>query len=208
MKDSVHTLIYAAVLGLVCSLCLTGAARFTEQYRKDNAKAEEMSNILKVLGVPFDPDAPSEELVGIFEDNVRREDREGLTTYVYRPAGRSREALAVAVQFAGPGLWGPIKGLLALEPDMKTIRGIAFYQQEETPGLGGEIDSQWFKDQFKGKLIYGAAGRPGIRIRTGGAVGPNEVDAITGATMTCRKVEAMINEAVELFAEERNESGR
>jgi len=71
-----------------------------------------------------------------------------------------------------------------------------------------DIDSQWFKDPFKGKLIYGAAGRPDIRIRIHEAAGPNEVDAVMGATMTCGKIEAMIKEAVGLLAEQWSESGR
>jgi Na+-transporting NADH:ubiquinone oxidoreductase subunit C len=109
----------------------------------------------------------------------------------------------VAVPFAGQGLWGPIKGFLALKPDLKTIHGVTFHEQEETPGLGGEIGADWFRDQFKGKSIEDAQGKRGIRIRRGGgATGPNEVDAITGATMTSERVEEMLNAAVARIAGE------
>ena len=208
MNDSLRTLVYAAVLGGVCASLLTGAARFTEPYKKSNARAEEMRNILGVLDVPHDPHASSRELVEVFEKNVRVEQRGELATYVYRSAGLPAAAQVVAVQFAGPGLWGPIKGLLSLDAEMKTIRGITFHEQEETPGLGGEIGAPWFRDQFKGKRIEDAAGRPRIRIRRDGAVGLNEVDAITGATMTCEKVEDMLNRAIEQIVEERTRHGR
>ncbi len=115
---------------------------------------------------------------------------------------------AMAVPFAGQGLWGPIRGFLALDPDMKTVRGITFYEQEETPGLGGEIASSWFREQFKGKSIASSEGKPGIHIRRGGgASGANEVDAITGATMTCNKLEAIINAVIGQIIEGRAKHG-
>lgn len=223
MKGSVHTLVYATVLGLVCALLLTGAARLTAPYRTSNAEAERIRNILSVLGVPYDPLASSEAVVEAFETNVRMEKRGELTTYVYVPPENegAAEAVAVAVAFSGRGLWGPIKGLLSLEPDMTTIRGISFYEQEETPGLGGEIATAclggdeghvpdcpaWFRHQFEGKIIQDATGKPGIRIVRGGASGANEVDAISGATMTSGRIEAMLNAIIRQIVEERDKNG-
>ncbi len=222
MKGSVGMLTYATVLGVVCALLLTGAARFTEPYRKNNAEAERVRNILGVLGVPFDPDGSSKEAVEIFERNVRVEERSELTTYVYAPPEGGGAVQAVAMAFAGRGLWGPIKGLLSLEPDMVTIHGITFYEQQETPGLGGEIAAAclgsakvhvencpaWFRHQFEGKTIEDVAGRPGIRIVSYGASGTNEVDAITGATMTSDKIEAMLNAVIKRILEQRDRNGR
>ncbi len=122
------------------------------------------------------------------------------TTYVYEVDGKVE---ATAMRFAGPGLWGPVKGFLALEEDMKTIRGMTIYEQEETPGLGGEIVEPWFRDQFVGKSIVDAAGVPGIIISTSGEPAANKVDGISGATMTCDKVQAMLNEAIKRIVEEK-----
>ena len=191
MKGSVYTLIYAAVLGSACALLLTGAAEFTEEARRANAEAEEALNILLALKVPLPDNVTSKQVVDIREQNVQGEER-----YVYSPPDANGTVLAVAIRFAGRGLWGPIKGFLALEPDMKTIRGITFYEQEETPGLGGEITTKEFRGQFEGKSIIGADGMPGIIIRVGGEDAPNKVDGISGATMTCDKVQAMLNEAI------------
>ncbi len=194
MKGSLHTFVYAAIMGVVCALLLTGVGRFTAPYREANEKAEKVGNILGVLGVSVEQGASAGELLALFKDKVQMQEAGSLTMYMYR--GDDDSLQAAAVPFFGPGLWGPVEGILSLNPDMRTIRGISFYKQEETPGLGGEIGSSWFQDQFQGKSIEGADGRLGMRVRVG-ASGPNEVDAITGATMTCDKVEAMLNSVIE-----------
>ena len=198
MKGSLYTINYAAVLGSVCALLLTAAASFTEPYKTANKEAEEILNILTALRVPLQPDISPGQLIEIFNANVRKESQGKQTIYVYSPPQAKGEPEAVAVRFSGPGLWGPIKGFLALEADMRTIRGITFYEQEETPGLGGEIVSDWFRNQFAGKSIVDESGKAGIIIRSSsGKAGQNQVDAITGATMTCDKVEAMLNTVIE-----------
>ena len=202
MKGSVYTLGYAAALGAVCALLLTGAASFTAPYREANAEAEEALNILLALKVPLPAEISSKQVVKMRDENVQEKKRGDITTYVYSPPEANGKVLAVAIRFSGPGLWGPIKGFLALEPDMRTIRGITFYEQEETPGLGGEIVKPKFRDDFVGKSIVDAAGKSGIIISSRGEPAPNKVDAITGATMTCDKVQAMLNEAINSIVKE------
>ncbi len=193
---------YAGVLGTVCSLLLTAAASFTKPYRQANAEAEKNRNILNVLQIQYPAKSPSQELVKIFEDSVTLEQKGALTMYRYVPPRDSGNKETVAVAFEGPGLWGPVKGFLALDKDMRTIRGITFYEQEETPGLGGEIAESWFQEQFVGKSIVDQAGHPGIIISSSEPEAPNKVDAISGATMTCDKVQAMLNEAIKRIVEE------
>ncbi len=203
MKNNVYTLFYAGVLGTVCSLLLTAVASFTALYQEDNAKAEKNRNILGVLQVQYPPGASSQELVKIFEDNVLLEQKGVLAMYRYVPPKDSDNKETVAVAFEGPGLWGPVKGFLALDKEMRTIRGVTFYEQEETPGLGGDIVTDKFRDQFVGKSIVDEAGNPGIIISSSEGEAPNKVDAISGATMTCDKVQAMLNEAIKIIVEEK-----
>ena len=201
-KGSCYTLVYAGVLGSVCALLLTAASSFTAPYRLANADAEMKRNILDVLAVRYPPGASSEQLLEIFTDRVKKEGPGELTLYRYSPPEGSEQVERLAVAFAGPGLWGPIKGFLALGSDMETIRGLTFYEQQETPGLGGEIASEWFRGRFEGKKIFDEAGNVGIIIKSGGPSAVNRVDAITGATMTCDKVEAILNEAARRIAKE------
>jgi len=192
MKGNLQTIVYAAVLGAVCASLLAGVDQFTGPYKRANAQAERMRNILEVLQVSFFEEGGPRELAEVFAANIREEKLGRLPLYV------SAAPKAKAVAFEGRGLWGPIRGFLALEPDMRIVRGITFYEQEETPGLGGQIASSWFRQQFKGKRITDAKGKSGIRIRKSGTVqAENEVDAITGATMTCKKLETILNETIE-----------
>lgn len=201
MKGSVYTIVYAAVLGTVCTLVLTFAASFTAPYKQANAEAEEVKNILLALNVSIPDKASSEEMVKIYKENVREEMRGGITTYVYTPSANNDGS--IAMRFAGPGLWGPIKGFLAMDPEITKIQGITFYEQEETPGLGGEIVKPSFRDKFVGLLIRDEAGKPGIIIKNGGEAAANKVDGISGATMTCDKVQEMLNEAIRSIVEEK-----
>ncbi len=208
MKDSLHTLLYATVLGLICATALTSVDRFTAERKQANAKAEEIRNILSVLGVRTHSGASSAELIEVFEENVHLEKRGELVTYTYRPSGPDSNVQTVAVAFGGAGLWGPIEGFLALDANMETIVAITFYKHEETPGLGGQIGSQAFRSQFEGKSIIGADGSPGIRIVRGTSTADNEVDAITGATMTCTKVQTMLNATIRRIVQERDKHAR
>ena len=203
MKGNFYTLVYAAVLGMVCALLLTAAATFTDPYKTANKEAEEILNILSALKVPLAEGVSSQQMVEIFNENVRDERGDG-TIYIYSSPEAGDKVEAIALRFAGPGLWGPIKGFLALEPDRKTIRGISFYEQEETPGLGGEIVSSSFREQFAGKSIMDADGKAGMIVKAGSSGLPNGVDAITGATMTCDKVQAMLNDVIKSIVEEQD----
>ena len=201
MKGSVYTIVYAAVLSTVCALVLTFAASFTAPYKQANAEAEEVKNVLLALNVSIPDKTSSEEMVKIYKNNVREETRGGITAYVYTPSANNNGA--IAIRFAGPGLWGPIKGFLAMDPKITKIQGITFYEQEETPGLGGEIVKPSFRDKFIGLLIRDKAGKPGIIIKNGGDAAANKVDGISGATMTCDKVQEMLNEAIKSIVEEK-----
>jgi Na+-transporting NADH:ubiquinone oxidoreductase subunit C len=208
VKDNVYTLCYAGVLGTVCALLLTAVASFTAPYKKANEDAQRNRNILNVLQVPYPEESSSQQLVKIFEEEVRLEQLGELKIYRYIPPRDSDNDETVAVGFEGPGLWGAVKGFLALDQDMKTIRAITFYEQEETPGLGGEIASSWFEEQFEGKSIVDADGTAGIIISSAGEPAANKVDAITGATMTCDKVQAMLNAVIKDIVEEKGNNGQ
>lgn len=199
--SAAYNVIYAVVLGTACAGILTAGSKLLGPYREANERADEIRDVLGILGVPFEPGASSADLIALFEKNVRREQRGRLT--LYRQVDAGGRVLAVAVPLAGRGLWGPIRGWLALEPDLKTIRGITFQAPDETPGFGGEIMKAPFRDQFRGKTIYGPDGRPTLRVTRGeGPTGPNEVHAVSGATLTSSKVHEILNDLVRQIAEE------
>ncbi len=57
----------------------------------------------------------------------------------------------------GYGLWSTLYGFLSLEPDGQTVQSINFYDQAETPGLGGEVVNPNWRALWKGKKVYAEA---------------------------------------------------
>jgi len=99
---------------------------------------------------------------------------------------------AVILPIQGMGLWGVLFGYLAVASDGETIDGITFYEHKETPGLGAEVDNPRWKALWPGRKIYDAEGRVAIRVKKGIAgpvdTDPNQVDGLSGATITSRGV--------------------
>jgi len=212
MRQNIYTMFFAVVLGLSCALLLTAVAQVTRPAQEKNKEAEEIRNVLSALKVPFESGSSPADLIAIFERDVEKQELgqdDPLILYAYKPEG-GNELKGVAVRFEGNGLWAPIKGFLALEPDYQTVRGLTFYEQEETPGLGGEIVSESFRGSFESKKILDAQGNWGIDIVRSGteASGDNQVAGISAATMTCDKVEIMINEIIGTLALKRESDGR
>ncbi len=71
MKDNVRVILFAAILGLVCSILLVGATLFTAPYRLANEKAEEIRNFLSALEVPIDPESDAQALLAVFNRDVK-----------------------------------------------------------------------------------------------------------------------------------------
>lgn len=111
---------------------------------------------------------------------------------VYVIQNEQGEYQSVVIPVSGYGLWGIMYGYLALESDGNTVRGIGFYDHQETPGLGGEISNPRWQSQWPDKQIYNENNEVAFRVVKGGGQGEHEVDALSGATLTSRGVENMI----------------
>ena len=68
--------------------------------------------------------------------------------YEVRDASDNLELVVLPVE--GLGLWGTLYGFVALEGDLRTFRGLTFYEHKETPGLGGEVDDPRWKALWSG----------------------------------------------------------
>ncbi len=103
--------------------------------------------------------------------------------------------IAYALPLEGPGFWAPIKGVIGILADRKTVTGIAFYEQNETPGLGGEIVKSAFTEQFRGKTL--SDGDPALSVVPVSAVlDEHAVHAVTGATQTSTRLAKFMNEMI------------
>ncbi|GAB4339431.1 MAG: Na(+)-translocating NADH-quinone reductase subunit C [Calditrichia bacterium] len=97
----------------------------------------------------------------------------------------------------GKGLWSTMYGFIALDKDLRTIKGFTFYEHGETPGLGGEVDNPKWKAQWKNKMAYDENGNVLIEVIKG-KVDPSspaanhQIDGLSGSTLTTRGVHNLV----------------
>ncbi|PKP54021.1 MAG: NADH:ubiquinone reductase (Na(+)-transporting) subunit C [Bacteroidetes bacterium HGW-Bacteroidetes-1] len=125
-----------------------------------------------------------------------------LSIYVVNKNGES----VYIIPLRGVGLWGPIWGNIALKSDYRTVVGVTFGHKSETPGLGAEIETPIFEEQFPGKTIFDENGNfVSIGVIKGGVANQPEtqqshvVDAISGGTITSNGVSAMLKNVLESY---------
>ena len=93
----------------------------------------------------------------------------------------------------GKGLFSTLYGFVALENDKQTVAGLKFYEQGETPGLGGEVDNLRWLDLWPGKKLLDSNGLPALKLVKSIPKNEFEVDALSGATMTTTGLQNMLN---------------
>ncbi len=120
-------------------------------------------------------------------------------SFVYLVKNSGDKVDQVILPVRGYGLWSTMYGFISLDySNLKTIKGITFYEHGETPGLGGEIDNPNWKKQWSGKEAFGEDGTVSIEV-VKGLVDPDsekakyEVDGLSGATITSRGVSDMLH---------------
>lgn len=114
------------------------------------------------------------------------------------------------VPVRGKGLWGPIWGYISFEPDLNTIYGAIYDHKSETPGLGAEINTDWFEGYFPGKKIFDESGKfVSVKVVKGGTPdsNPHGVDAISGGTITSDGLSAMLEDYLAGYVNHFREKG-
>jgi Na+-transporting NADH:ubiquinone oxidoreductase subunit C len=116
------------------------------------------------------------------------------TVYQVTAADGSIEQLVLPIE--GMGMWGTVYGFLALDRDGNTVRGLTFYEQKETPGLGGEIANPKWQALWVGRKAYDANWSPQLAVIKGQAgppdKDPHHVDGLSGATITSNGISRVV----------------
>lgn len=101
----------------------------------------------------------------------------------------------------GAGLWGPIWGYIAVNDDKNSVFGTYFSHKSETPGLGAEIDKEPFQKQFESKHLLQNDKFASIGVMKAGQTAQNQdqVDAISGGTITSKAVEKMLKDCLSAY---------
>ncbi len=129
--------------------------------------------------------------VAIEKDIARIGRRSKIASIYLVRQGKQIETIILPIH--GKGLFSTLYGFIALKADKQTIVGLKFYEQGETPGLGGEVENPRWLALWPGKKALDNDGQPALKLVKGSAKNEFEVDALSGATMTTRGLQKMID---------------
>jgi Na+-transporting NADH:ubiquinone oxidoreductase subunit C len=191
-KKSWFPIAYMFFVTAFFSSIVIGLARVSDERVKANEKLALERAVLSVLPGVNVKAMTRPQIHDTFTEMISEPDESSNGAYMAKQNG---QIIAYIVPMTGQGFWAPIKGVIGIKTDKKTITGIAFYEQNETPGLGAEITKPAFKDQFQGKVLS-SRGQPLKMRRPGATLSDNEVHAITGATQTSDRLQIIIDNAL------------
>ena len=218
-NGNIYTFIYAAVMVIIVAAALAFTAIQLQPLQEQNVKVEKMQNILQSVGVEstvenaetqYNKYITKQIVVNIEGEEISGEDafttnlktqyktKEKFPVYFAKLEDGTEKTI---IPLTGKGLWAPVWGYIALESDFDTIFGAVFDHKAETPGLGADINKDWFEKPFKGKTLFEGDEFVSVTLHKGGKgtaelLGDTEhgCDAISGGTITSKGVERMLKE--------------
>jgi len=223
VNSNAYTYTFATVMVILVAVLLSGASLGLKTKQASNISQEKKQSILASIGIEVDRSESdvafekyidqsltlkggavvSEDASAAFDidmaaaiklDNLER----SVPLYVANKEGEKFYIIPVR----GKGLWGPVWGYVALESDGNTVVGATFDHKSETPGLGAEITTPMFTDQFPGKKISEAGMFKSISVvKAGTSQGDYAVDGISGGTITSNGVHDMLADCLVPYAD-------
>jgi Na+-transporting NADH:ubiquinone oxidoreductase subunit C len=222
-NSNTYTYIYAAVMVVLVAVGLAFTNGLLKEKQAKNAELDKMMQILRSVkveataetaedsyatiiksvylvnnkGEVIEKDARTAFLVDMAKEVLKPIDERQLPVYESSVDGQLKYILPVY----GAGLWGPIWGYVSLNDDKKTVFAASFSHQGETPGLGAEINTKPFQQQFEGKSLFRESRFVSIAVLKTGQKDDNrdQVDAISGGTITSKGLEAMLQDCLSLY---------
>ena len=187
-----ENIIYVAVFTFLITFLFIFILTFVHLNVKDKIKQNkelfEIKAVLNAMNINYNT---NNEAYEIFNKNIIKEKIND--NIIYSTNFNNKKSYAIL--FTGKGLWGTITGVIGINSDYSKILGVDFISQNETPGLGGRIIEKWFKNQFKNekldnfKINFNYPGGNGDYDKNN-----NRVDGISGATMTSKSLDKMLNQ--------------
>jgi electron transport complex protein RnfG len=115
-------------------------------------------------------------------------------------AGYDKEGRFVgyAIASEGPGFQDTIRVLFGYQPSKHKVVGMWILESRETPGLGDKI----YKDaEFVANFDDVTTAPPIVAVKKGTKSKRNQIDAITGATISSKAVVRIINQGIDRWHE-------
>ncbi len=191
-----YTIVYSIVIVVIVAFLLAFVSSSLREKQEANVALDIQKQILNSLNLRnLDNEAASAKYKEVVKGT---EEKNGMKYYVCEVDGQKKTVYTVK----GMGLWGGISGFVAVNDDDNTIYGVYFNHEGETAGLGAEIkDNVKWQEKFRGKKIH-KDGQEGIQlgvVKGAQANDPNNVDAVTGATLTSNGVDDMLKKGLANF---------
>ncbi len=204
-----YTFLFATVMVVIVATALAFAATTLKPAQDENIQNEKRQYILKSFGINVERDSS----VSAYKKYIKAEyvfdvngneigndafnidiavTKDKFPVFVTEKEGNKFYVIPVR----GVGLWDAIWGYISINEELK-VDGIVFDHKAETPGLGAEIREDFFTKRFIGESIFDANGAlQAVKVVKGYTGGEDkedgEVDAISGATLTCNGVTNML----------------
>ena len=185
-KESIKNTISLMLITLIAGLLLGAVYEITkEPIAKENQRAKE-----EAYKAVF-ADADSFEEINLDTDQVQKElDSQGLDASINEAMkvldGSGQQLGYVLTVTDHEGYGGDIQFAMGVQSD-GTLNGISFLSISETAGLGMKAKEDSFRKQFEGKNV------DQIVYTKNGASADNEIDALSGATITTNAVTNGVN---------------
>ena len=188
----IFTILFTFIVSFIFVAILALTNEFTRGKVERNQDLDKRRAVLGAFGVET---TGTDEDYNLYDTRITERSENGSRLFEARSDG----TLLEGIQFSGPGLWGTITGVIALNPQSERIVGLNIISHNETPGLGGRIAESWFKEQFRGEKLQDG----GIQVFGTGEGDSDKdngrVDAISGASRTSDAMEQILNEFLRIL---------
>ena len=175
------------LLSIVFSVSLAAVHLNLSPVIEENKTKETMEKIpVLVTGKDSKENADSMDI----SSRIVNVDKNGITkSYtVYDARDKAGGTIGHVVKAKGQGYADKIELLLGLDSAGRTITGLFILDQKETPGLGNRIVDDAWRNQYIGKSSDSA-----LVVIKGKSANKNEIDAVSGATISSRAVTDIVN---------------
>lgn len=137
--------------------------------------------------------AATEEAIFMVQPNAKDYEKvESVDFELYKVFDEARALIGYALPYEGNGFQGKIRLMVGVKDDLNQLVGLEILEQVETPGLGTKVTEDPFTNQFNNLST-----EPQVDWVKGSAPSkPNEIQAITGATISSKSVVQIINDGL------------
>jgi len=197
--SSIKLVLALGIAGLLSGIILVGTFIYTDPIIRANKEAAMKEAIFKVLPectdyttLILENGKLTEKIIEV--DSKKEDNKDELL--VYAGYNESKELIGFAIPGSEPGFQDIIGAIFGYNGTEKIIIGFEVLESKETPGLGDKI----FKDaDFQTNFTKLAVQPEIIAVKIGQKQNPNEVETITGATISSKAIIRLLNKTMAIW---------